>query len=48
MSKADSKKDQRKEKPLTKEGFLKVLDKIIRAKKPDKKRSDAGKTKTSE
>ncbi len=40
--------ESNKEKPLTKEGFLVALDKIIRAKKPDEKRSDEGKSKTSE
>lgn len=45
-SKVRESKDQ--EKPLTKEGFFKVLNKVIGTKKPDEKRSGAGKTKTSE
>ncbi len=36
-----------KEKPLTQEGFLKALNKIIKAKKPDEKRSDKGTKGTS-
>ena len=51
MSKSSSKKtrklDKPKEKPLTKEGFFKALNKVIKARKPDEKRSDKGTKGTS-
>lgn len=48
LKKSKPKKDKNEEKPLTKEGFFKVLNKVIGTKKPDEKRSGARKTKTSE
>lgn len=47
MKKEKSVQKDNKEKPLTKEGFFKALNKVIKTKKPDGKRSGAGKTKTS-